>query len=171
MITISRDAEPISTSKVQKQRLPDFKEGLKRAGIKLTHQRLEIFREVANCADHPDAETIFKGVRRRVPTVSLDTVYRTLWMLVDLGLITTLGSPRERLRFDANMAPHHHFICAQCGLTRDFTCGAFDRLEVPDSVRALGRMGTVQVEVRGVCLKCSKKTVIHHRVKRKKEER
>ena len=49
-----------------------FKEGLRRSGVKLTHQRLEIFREVVKSSDHPDVETIYKGVRKRVPTVSLD---------------------------------------------------------------------------------------------------
>jgi len=40
---------------------------------------MEIFREVAQAGDHPDAEKVFQGVRERMPTVSLDTVYRTLW--------------------------------------------------------------------------------------------
>ena len=54
------------------------KEVLKAAGVRVTHQRLEIFREVASSTAHPDAETVFRGVRDRLPTVSLDTVYRTL---------------------------------------------------------------------------------------------
>ena len=113
-----------------KQRMDRFKEALKRAGVKLTHQRLEIFREVAKSGDHPDAETIYKGVRERIPPVSLDTVYRTLWLLLDLGLINTLG-PRDRVRFDANTSSHHHFICKKCGMTRDFNCEEFDRHEGP----------------------------------------
>ncbi len=137
------------------QRLSRFKEGLRRAGVKLTHQRLEIFQEVAGSSDHPDVETVFKGVRERVPTVSLDTVYRTLWLLLDLGLITTLGPPRERVRFDANMRPHHHFVCSQCGRTRDFYSDALDELKVPRSVKSLGRVETMRVEVRGLCLECA----------------
>ncbi len=137
------------------QRLNRFKEGLRRAGVKLTHQRLEIFQEVARSSDHPDVETVFKGVRERVPTVSLDTVYRTLWLLLDLGLITTLGPPRERVRFDANMRPHHHFVCSQCGKTRDFYSDALDALKVPRPVKSLGRVDSMRVEVRGVCLECA----------------
>jgi Fur family peroxide stress response transcriptional regulator len=139
-----------------KQRMSRFKEELRRSGMKLTHQRLEVFREVAISGDHPSVETIFRGVRARVPTVSLDTVYRTLWMLLDLGLITTLGPPRERARFDANMTSHHHFICSRCGKTLDFYSDEFDQLEVPESVKALGRAEKTQVEIRGVCLRCSK---------------
>jgi Fur family transcriptional regulator, peroxide stress response regulator len=63
------------------------------SGVRLTDQRLEIFREVAASLDHPDAEAVFRAVQPRVPTVSLDTVYRTLWLLTDLGIVTTLGAP------------------------------------------------------------------------------
>ena len=137
------------------QRMNRFEEGLRRSGIKLTHQRLEIFREVAKSVDHPDVETVYKGVRKRVPTVSLDTVYRTLWLLLDLGLITTLGPSRERTRFDANLSVHHHFVCSRCGMTRDFYSDAFDELKVPQSVKSFGQVEATHVEVRGVCVKCS----------------
>ena len=75
-------------------RMIRFKEALARAGVKLTHQRLETFSEAARTGEHPDAETVFRGVRERLPTVSLDTVYRTLWLLIDLGVLITLGPPR-----------------------------------------------------------------------------
>lgn len=138
-----------------KQRMDRFKQALKRAGVKLTHQRLEIFREVAKSGDHPDAEMIYKGVRERVPPVSLDTVYRTLWLLLDLGLINTLG-PRDRVRFDANTSSHAHFICKKCGMTRDFNCGEFDRHKVPDAVKILGKVETTHLELKGICRRCSK---------------
>ncbi|MCU0610277.1 MAG: transcriptional repressor, partial [Candidatus Eisenbacteria bacterium] len=91
-----------------RQRVQRFREACTAARVRLTHQRLEIFREVAGTGDHPDVEAIWRAVRKRIPTVSLDTVYRTLWLLNDVGAITTLGLPRERIRFDANTTPHHH---------------------------------------------------------------
>ncbi len=139
------------------RRMAHFKNVCREAGVKLTHQRLEIFQELAQSGDHPDAEQVYRNVRERMSTVSLDTVYRTLWMLNDLGLITTLGPPRERSRFDANLARHHHFVCVKCGLTRDFYSAELDRLELPASVRALGHVNTAQVEVRGVCTACARK--------------
>jgi Fe2+ or Zn2+ uptake regulation protein len=84
------------------RRMSRFTSACRESGAKLTHQRIEIFREVAMTGDHPDAERVYQGVRHRMPTVSLDTVYRTLWWLKDLGLVTTLGTSRERTRFDAN---------------------------------------------------------------------
>jgi Fur family peroxide stress response transcriptional regulator len=90
-----------------------------------------------------------------MPTVSLDTVYRTLWLLNDHHLITTLGPSRERTRFDANLTRHHHFVCVRCGSTRDFHSDELDELKLPSSAKALGQIETTLVEVRGVCRECS----------------
>ena len=139
------------------QRMARFNEACRKSGAKLTHQRMEIFREVAQSLDHPDVETVYQGVRKRMPTVSLDTVYRTLGWLKELGLITTLGPPRERTRFDANLSRHHHFVCTQCGLTQDFYNDQFDNLIVPESVQSIGHAEMTQVEVKGICLKCAAK--------------
>jgi Fur family peroxide stress response transcriptional regulator len=147
-----------------------FERVCREAGAKLTPQRMEIFREVANTGDHPDAETIHRRVRDRMPTVSLDTIYRTLWLLVDLGMIQTLGAGRDRARFDANLDPHHHFVCVECGSTRDFYSKDFDALALPDSLREIGRVDATHVEARGVCLDCAGKGAKPHPGAEKTEE-
>jgi Fur family peroxide stress response transcriptional regulator len=140
------------------RRVGRLKAECRAAGVKLTHQRLEVFREVAASLEHPDADTLFRRVRRRVPTVSLDTVYRTLWLLNDLGLIGTLGPRRESVRFDANLEHHHHYVCVRCGLVRDFQSAELNALQVPAAVSGLGRVCGTHVEVRGVCERCLKRT-------------
>ena len=125
----------------------------RKAGIPLTHQRLEILRELAGTEEHPDAKTLHRAVQRRVPTVSLDTVYRTLWKMNDLGLVETLGHERDGMRFDANTDRHHHFVCTACGLVRDFESEALDGLRIPEEVRRLGSVVEARVEVRGLCAK------------------
>ena len=145
----------VSRDEVQR-RLGRFRDVCRHAGMKLTHQRTEIFREVARTDDHPDAQTIYGRVRERIPAVSLDTVYRNLWLLDDLGLITTVGPPRERARFDGNTAPHHHFICSQCGMAQDFYSREFDELRPPSEVEAMGSVQATHVELRGLCLRCRK---------------
>jgi len=148
------------------QRMNHFKEQLRNAGVKLTPQRMEIFREMAMSKDHPDAEKIYNSVRERLPSLSLDTVYRTLWSLLDLGLIATLGPPRKTVRFDANMDSHHHFVCTKCGMTRDFYSKKLDRLKIPESEKILETVQRTQVEVRGLCVKCSKKKQFKNRFNR-----
>lgn len=135
-------------------RLRRFQDACGRAGIKLTHQRMVVFQAVAQTDQHPDAETIYEMVRKQVPTISRDTVYRNLWLLRDLGLISTLGPPREKTRFDANTRKHHHFICAACGAARDFYSRELDELPVPHEVKTMGRVETTHVELRGLCTNC-----------------
>lgn len=137
--------------------LERFREALRTAGVRLTHQRLEIFREVAGRIDHPSAEAVLRAVQPRMPTVSLDTVYRTLRLLTDLGLIATLGPRRDSVRFDANLSRHHHFVCSVCGLARDFVSEELNVLPVPVEVKAFGAVTSVHVEVLGVCAACSGK--------------
>jgi Fur family peroxide stress response transcriptional regulator len=139
------------------RRMARFTDAARDKGVKLTHQRLEIFREVASSIDHPPVEAVFRAVRTRLPTVSLDTVYRTLWLLEDLGVVTTLGPRRGTVRFDANLRQHHHFVCVRCGMTRDFEDASFDALRVPPAVEQHGDMLATRVEVRGVCRRCSRR--------------
>lgn len=138
-------------------RTEDLKDLLKRSGLKLTPQRLEILRMVNGTHSHPDAETIHRAVRKKIPGVSLDTVYRNLWTLIDHGLINALNTYRGRVHFDGNLVRHHHFVCTRCGLTRDFVCPNFDRLSVPDEVKAWGRIDRTRVEFRGLCERCAEK--------------
>lgn len=147
-----RKSEPDRAGK----RLQHWQAVARDAGIKLTHQRREIFRELASRDDHPDAEAVFQAVRKRVPPVSLDTIYRTLWLLHDLGLVATLGPRHDGIRFDANLEQHHHYVCVRCGLVRDFESDALDALPIPDSLQSLGGIVAARVEVRGVCARCQR---------------
>lgn len=144
----------IEDSEIER-RLERFKASAKEAGVKLTHQRLEIFRELASSHEHPDAETLFRGVQARMPTVSVDTIYRTLWMLSNLGLISTLGPRRDSVRFDANLAPHHHYVCVRCGAVRDFESADLNDLPIPSRVQGYGSVVASRVEIRGICDECA----------------
>ena len=136
------------------RRLAVFLDLCRKAGLKATHQRTEIYRVLARTAEHPDAATVYSRVRRQIPAISLDTVYRTLRMLEDKGLIARSGSRGERARFDANTARHHHFVCTKCGRVSDFASEALDRFQAPSEVAAMGAVDSVYVELRGRCRKC-----------------
>ena len=141
------------------RRVAEFLELCRRQGVKATHQRTEILRELAGSAEHPDAETILSRVRQRFPTVSVDTVYRTLKLLEDKGVIARVGSMRDRARFDANTDRHHHFVCTECGMIGDFYSDAMDQLPVPREVSEMGSVQGVYVELRGICRTCKQKAV------------
>lgn len=145
------------TRKQVEQRVADFTAASRRQGIKVTPQRTEILRELSGTEEHPDAETIYTRVRRRLPSISLDTVYRTLRMLEEKGVISRVPSMKDRARFDANMDRHHHFVCEQCGRISDFYSDALDRFAPPPEVAAMGQVESVHVELRGRCRACRRK--------------
>jgi Fe2+ or Zn2+ uptake regulation protein len=86
---------------------------LRARGLRLTGPRRMILEVLRGTESHPTAEGVHRIVRRRLPRVSLGTVYRNLRLLVAEGLAAE--SPGPHARFDANMAGHHHFTCVPCG--------------------------------------------------------
>lgn len=155
----------ISDKEIEKK-MQFFEKCCKENDLKITNQRIIIFRELASTEDHPDVEMIYNNVRKMLPAVSLDTVYRTLWVFSDIGLITPLGPKKQRIRFDANMEPHHHFICNECGLTRDIMEDSFKNLYIPKMVQKFGSIESSHIEFRGLCHKCEKERNILKRKKR-----
>jgi Fur family peroxide stress response transcriptional regulator len=131
-----------------------FLERCQRAGIKATHQRTEIFRELVQTEEHLDAEAIYERVRRRIPAMSQDTVYRNLRTLAEQRIIQKVGAIGCRTRFDANLDPHHHFVCTTCGLIRDFYSRELERFKPPRPVREMGSVDSVHLELRGICNAC-----------------
>jgi Fur family peroxide stress response transcriptional regulator len=143
----------VSQGKVER-RLADFVTACQREGIKATHQRLEILRELAGTEEHPDAETIYARVHDRLPTLSLDTVYRTLRLFEEKGVIARVGAVRDRARFEANTERHHHFVCTACGRICDFYSDDLNEEAARDRASEFGRAESVHVEVRGRCADC-----------------
>lgn len=131
-----------------------FGERLRAAGIRITGQRWAIYTEVRDSRAHPDAESVFRAVRARIPSVSLDTVYRTLWMLHDLGLVAAMGQRSGGIRFDGNPERHHHFVCRHCGAIRDFTDRRLDAVKAPASLAGVGSIRQATVEFQGICASC-----------------
>jgi len=147
------------------RRMRRFANECRQSGLKVTHQRTEIYRELACSEEHPDAETIYERVRRRVPAISRDTVYRTLSALEERGLVRKAGVLFHRGRYDANIDQHHHFVCTDCGLIRDVPDKALGGLELPTSLGTLGRVESAHVQLRGVCSDCSRRNTLKRRGK------
>jgi len=137
-----------------KQQIAHFEETCRANGLKMTHQRLEIFHALVYSSEHPSAETLYKMLEKQLPTLSLDTVYRTLATFVDLGLakrVETLGS---QARYEAKIDQHHHFFCDRCGQLTDFTWKSFDTTQLPETVKTLGKVHNKNVVIHGLCNQC-----------------
>jgi Fur family transcriptional regulator, peroxide stress response regulator len=91
---------------------------LQGAGLRLTPQRLAIAHEVL-AQDHPTAAEVYDAVRVQFPTMGLATVYATLNVMVERGLLRPLAF-ENAVRFDANVTPHANLICTACGRITDY---------------------------------------------------
>lgn len=133
-------------------------EGLcRRTGLKLTHQRLEIYRELASTYDHPSAEDVYRRVLKRMPTISIDTVYRTLLTFEHFGLAGRVYAFDDKARFDANVSPHPHLACVRCKSIKDFEWEAFDKMKPPAKTKKWGKVESKHAVLKGLCKECLKK--------------
>jgi Fur family transcriptional regulator, peroxide stress response regulator len=102
------------------QPLAECHERLEAAGIKPTHQRLVILQELVDANAHLSAEMVYERLRAQNPSLSLGTVYRTLDILADSGLIRRVSTDHGLKRFDANLSDHHHLVCNQTNEIMDY---------------------------------------------------
>lgn len=138
-------------------RILDFEQACRGVGLKLTYQRLEIFRELAMAQDHPSAETLHKRLQKRLAFLSLDTVYRTLATFEKHHLITKVETVESQARFEVEVDRHHHAICTRCGAISDFSWESFDEIMLPESIQKWGRVDKKKITVHGICGACAKK--------------
>jgi Fur family ferric uptake transcriptional regulator len=98
--------------------IDELQEALRRSGQRLTPQRMMVLSALAQQDGHVTAETILELVRPDYPYINLSTVYRTLDMLVEVGLVaeTDLGGGVRQFELMGSK-PHHHLICQRCGHT------------------------------------------------------
>ena len=93
---------------------------LKRLGYRLTPQRLMIASAIENSNDHISAEEIYSQVVNKYPNVNISTIYRTLELLEQLGLVTETDLGGGRVRYHpVDKGHHHHLICQECGAVID----------------------------------------------------
>jgi Fe2+ or Zn2+ uptake regulation protein len=119
-----------------------------------TRQRNIVLEVVRSTMDHPTADWVFRQARRRLPGISLATVYRNLKELAAEGLIREVHAGGQTARFDGNTGRHYHIRCLGCGRVSDLPLSVDDRLE-----REAGRATNYAilghaVEVQGLCPGC-----------------
>ena len=101
---------------------------LRRKGMRLTPQRQAIYHFLKNTKSHPTAEEIFAYLHPRFPGLSRGTVYNTLNMLAQEGLLRELRVDETASRFDADTSQHHHAVCRACGRVVDYYGPSLDSL-------------------------------------------
>ena len=137
-------------------KLAAFRARCSETGLRITPQRQEVYREMVHACDHPSAEMLHKRIVRRMPTVTLDTVYRTLGTLEAMGFVERVGAVGNSARFEANLAPHHHFVCKHCGDILDVFPGHFEPSGFARDLPKGCQLHSARVDMRGFCPKCAR---------------
>lgn len=128
------------------------------AGIKLTPQRFAILDYLLKSRAHPTADQIGGDLNRRFPRASRATIYNSLHALCAVGLVREIYIDGAVARYEAMLAPHHHFYCRLCGRLEDVPHETVGSQLASLTAKELGAAHTVEsyeVVLRGVCAKCN----------------
>jgi Fur family transcriptional regulator, peroxide stress response regulator len=142
-------------SSVIDRHLQSFVESCRRHGLKITPQRVAVYRALLESDQHPTADAMFQTVKLTYPHISFDTVNRTLLTFAEIGLVDVVevfGGPK---RFDPDTGDHHHLHCVACGRIIDFIHEGYNGLDVPDAIASKFKVISKRVVLKGLCDKCT----------------
>jgi Fe2+ or Zn2+ uptake regulation protein len=135
------------------KRNAEIEQAFRAAALRPTAQRYAVLEFLARTPVHATADEILAAINRRDPRASRATVYNSLRSLAKAGLVHEVFSDGKAARFDANLHPHHHFICEECGTVEDLAW-----FDVPRSNSAaaagLREIRSYQIVFRGACARC-----------------
>ena len=128
-----------------------------RAGrLKVTPQRSAIYASLLGDKEHPSADVVFRRLRKTLPSISFDTVNRTLLTFVDLGILKMVEGYGRPKRFDPDTDQHHHFQCLKCNKIVDFYNQTLDAIQVPKGLMSRFTITGKKVVLEGICKACNK---------------
>lgn len=123
-------------------------------GYRLTKQRLAVLKAVQATKSHPDANWIYEKVRKEIPHVSLGTIYRTLGILKEAGLLRELDYGSSLSHYDARTESHAHIVCTNCGRIDDLPLSLRGKLEEQASRVTDYLITDHRLEFYGLCPDC-----------------
>lgn len=97
-----------------------LKQNLSNKGIHLSYQRLKVLEYLIKNQEHPTVDHIYSDLHKEISTLSKTTVYNTLKILVDAGLVRALSIDNNENRYDIITENHGHFMCESCGQIYNF---------------------------------------------------
>ena len=134
-----------------KAQLELFVERCKERKLKITPQRIAVYEVLLKSKEHPTVEEIYNQIKEKYPYVSMATVYRTVEILENIGLVKRVCYWGNSTRYDANLEEHHHFICIKCGSIRDVSFNG--NINIPSEIDGY-TINSVAVNMYGICPSC-----------------
>lgn len=138
------------------ERLATFQSLLASRGLRATSQRLAIYEYLISTDSHPTAEEVYQALRRRFPTMSPATVYKTLQLLVRMSLVHELEFSEAPNRYDGNPLLHLNLICVRCRRIADLDTRLLARLRSRVQKESGYQLLGQRHEIYGVCPACAR---------------
>jgi Fur family peroxide stress response transcriptional regulator len=135
-----------------------FRELCHRHNLAATHQRQVIYDTVMSLPGHPSPEAIYGRARKKIPSISLATVYKNIRTFLDSGMLREVSLHHGSLRVESNPHPHHHLVCTVCKCITDVDA---KKLKVNRILKQLPqgfRVARVAIDILGVCEACNVKS-------------
>jgi Fur family transcriptional regulator, peroxide stress response regulator len=131
-----------------------FTQKCKQHNLRITPQRVSIYKVIIQSKNHPSTEEIFQFVKIEFNNITFDTVNRTLLTFTQIGLINVIESYKGSRRFDPNLDIHHHFHCIKCGQIIDFESKEYNLLKLDKHIQKRFNILSKRVVLSGFCDKC-----------------
>lgn len=132
-----------------------FRQLCAESGLTVTHQRQVIWETLRDMRGHPNPEAVFEKVRKRIPSISLATVYKNINTFVEHGLLRQVSLHHGSARIETNQRPHHHFVCIRCKALVDLDEDGLEPVRLKKRAPNGFRVHRYSVEVQGLCSKCA----------------
>ncbi|OQY04346.1 MAG: hypothetical protein B6I25_07095 [Planctomycetales bacterium 4572_13] len=132
-----------------------FEDRCRQSGLKVTPQRVAVYKALIGTDLHPTAEEVHRMVKQDIHSISLDTVNRTLLTLAEIGAAFQVEGTGQRRRFDGDLENHQHFRCIKCGKIVDFHHKPFDNIDIPAQLHGQFQVMRKTVYLEGLCQTCS----------------
>jgi len=123
--------------------------------LRMTHQREIILDEIKKCAAHPTADELYDRIKKKLPRISLATVYRNLEIMSEAGLIHKLEISGRQKRFDWDLHQHDHIYCVQCHRVDNIDLADKREITLPADENRGYEVSGCRIEFYGICPKCS----------------
>lgn len=134
-----------------------FKQKCQTHHLKITPQRTIIFNALIKAKDHPSADELYKRVKKSLPHISFDTVYRTVLTFSKVGIVNIVEGYGDAKRFDSNFQNHHHFRCLHCNAIIDFYDKTYDDIPITKEFKKEFTVLNKKVVLEGYCSDCKAK--------------
>jgi Fe2+ or Zn2+ uptake regulation protein len=126
------------------------------AGLAVTHQRQVIYEVLTAVDGHPSPEEVYARVKRRIPSISLATVYKNIHLFIESGIFHQVSLHHGSMRVETNHTPHHHLVCTGCKSISDIDPELLGLSNVEHRLPDGFLLQRLSVDVLGLCENCQK---------------